>query len=1080
MAKAKKVLSAVLAALMVVFTVASYVPAQAAKKAVVPQIKLVEQPKAEYKVGERMYTKVQCANYSGKVEYRATLWDGAAGKQIEVWKTFPYYYKNWTPTGKTVFPITWVVEKPGVYNLTIYVRPLGSKVPFSTLAKSANFTVVANDKISEIAPVEATVDEGAEYKLPAQVEAKMADNTTKMVDVNWGDSKVDTTKAGEFKFAGKVEGYDKDVELKLTVKAVELKVESVSAIKANQIKIVLNKVVDTTKTSIVVKKGSISTNVSKTEWSEDKKAVTLTTTTRLSKGEYTVSVTSDPYKDVTGKVTVEDEKVTKIEITSDKLVLTNDTLTEAKVGYAIYNQYNEDISARISTINWTSSVGTPSASKGTLTIPNANKYQLDQKVVVTALETTTGIFASATLTVSRKAYVNEIAIGELASDDAKITVLNVANIKHFYLPVTLKDQYGNVIDDPATANKNTELLKIVANINGSFDNDDDGNLIFVLEPAAQQFAGKAMITFVAANSGNRATKEFEIVSNPAIADLTMEFPDIIAAGDTNVAVKYSAVDQFGNEVKDVDKLNAILKDLGVAGGNLTNANFKFAKDVKTGEIKLTLDASKAAKGRVFLTLLTPGSKVFTTNFEVKDARKYVVVSGISSKLTTNYVINSTGKITSAHITLLDQYGKAWALADLPSTVKVNLTISGDGKIIAPASSVLTGGDTSVAISAVAKGTATVTVAIAGVNDSAYTFKLNVVEAKNVTTYDVADIATLNGNIGASAPVKVTGKLSDGSTIALDYSVIKGIISSNPSVLTVDLAARTITAVKNTDTTLDDATVKIIVTIEGPEGSVMVTKDVKVSYKKAVPASIEADPDNEDIVNGVAYVSGDTDPKTLFVVTDQYGKDIADNLVIIPTNVTKDGCDVVAFTSNGLSAKLKMVYTSAPTPKPVVDKTALKAEIAKAEATKNDGYTAESWTAFQTALTAAKAVDAKADATQKEVDDAIVALKAVKLEKPVVVAEITATAEGTYSYTLGGDVYGKITDKNSVVKDFSAYTVKVTSEKGDVIASVKADAAGNYSVELPDSDLVLSIAKKVIVVVNDGTKDVYTSLAITLK
>lgn len=54
---------------------------------------------------------------------------------------------------------------------------------------------------------------------------------------------------------------------------------------------------------------------------------------------------------------------------------------------------------------------------------------------------------------------------------------------------------------------------------------------------------------------------------------------------------------------------------------------------------------------------------------------------------------------------------------------------------------------------------------------------------------------------------------------------------------------------------------------------------------------------------------------------------------------------------------------------VVDKTALAEAITSAEALSMDGYTAESWAAFQNALKAAKDVNDNADATQDEVDEA---------------------------------------------------------------------------------------------------------------
>ena len=58
---------------------------------------------------------------------------------------------------------------------------------------------------------------------------------------------------------------------------------------------------------------------------------------------------------------------------------------------------------------------------------------------------------------------------------------------------------------------------------------------------------------------------------------------------------------------------------------------------------------------------------------------------------------------------------------------------------------------------------------------------------------------------------------------------------------------------------------------------------------------------------------------------------------------------------------------------LADLTALNAKIAEAEALKEADYSAETWKALQTALTAAKAITA--DATQAEADEALAALEA---------------------------------------------------------------------------------------------------------
>ena len=89
------------------------------------------------------------------------------------------------------------------------------------------------------------------------------------------------------------------------------------------------------------------------------------------------------------------------------------------------------------------------------------------------------------------------------------------------------------------------------------------------------------------------------------------------------------------------------------------------------------------------------------------------------------------------------------------------------------------------------------------------------------------------------------------------------------------------------------------------------------------------------------------------------------------------------------------------PAPVVDKSKLQAAITEAEKLQKDDYTAASWSAFQTALAAAKTVAEDEGASQTQVDDVLTALdNAVKaLEKapeptPSVEPSVEPTTEPT--------------------------------------------------------------------------------------
>ncbi len=152
MTKARKLLSIVMAFLFMAVTCLSILPVQAmAKKTVLPKMKLISGPKAEYEIGERVTIKVNAPNYKGNVQYRVTLWDGNKKAQRELWPSMPgYYYTNWIPKGPSTFTIGWPIMEPGPYSVTVLVRRAGSKSKYDDFVKTTSFIVKAKEEAKEI------------------------------------------------------------------------------------------------------------------------------------------------------------------------------------------------------------------------------------------------------------------------------------------------------------------------------------------------------------------------------------------------------------------------------------------------------------------------------------------------------------------------------------------------------------------------------------------------------------------------------------------------------------------------------------------------------------------------------------------------------------------------------------------------------------------------------------------------------------------------------------------------------------------------------------------------------------------
>ena len=140
---------------------------------------------------------------------------------------------------------------------------------------------------------------------------------------------------------------------------------------------------------------------------------------------------------------------------------------------------------------------------------------------------------------------------------------------------------------------------------------------------------------------------------------------------------------------------------------------------------------------------------------------------------------------------------------------------------------------------------------------------------------------------------------------------------------------------------------------------------------------------------------------------------------------------------------KQVYDVEVTVKKV-DKTALNAAIAQTEGLTEADYTAESWAALQTALTAAQAVADKADTTQEEVDAATTALTeaiAGLAEKEVDKSELEAAisfadkmTEADYT-PASWEALQKALDAAKAVRDKE----KPTQEEVDAAATALTEA-----------------------------------------
>lgn len=546
---------------------------------------------------------------------------------------------------------------------------------------------------------------------------------------------------------------------------------------AKKFQVTFDKAVDTSKATFAVKKGTIDVNIASVAWDDAKKVATVTTAANFTKGDYVVTVGG--VAEFKKTITVEDQKVAEIKFSSDKAAMDRNVNTSVSFGYNVLNQYGEDVTTSnpvtvtIGKANVALPAGATKASATSSTlVASSGNFTLDEKFTVSLLSDN-GVFASQVLTVSAPARVATVEVVKL-HNDSSYELLTDKTAGDFYLLLKAKDQYGNAVTNATYAG--ADLVVNVINdsyVNkGAYTNKTvDGTNYLALQlatPTAGALkAGKATFMFVSNTTGNKTSYEVEVKDVAKIDTLSLTAPDIAVAGE-KVEIPFSAVDQFGAEVKTASTLSAtgaFITPLTatVNGTAVAATNFGFTQDYVANKAKLVLNLGTTTltdDATVFVSGVTSTGKLVTLSFTVKKNATPAQIVGFTSDLKTAVAIGATSSITTAKVYVLDQYGRKTTLDKFPtynatftSGTTANITVSG------------------LSITGVASGTSTITAALTGVTGSEYTFTARAVKLSEITGYEVADIAKLFATDATAyqKSVAVNGLLADGTKVALSVN-----------------------------------------------------------------------------------------------------------------------------------------------------------------------------------------------------------------------------------------------------------------------------------------------------------------------
>ena len=453
----------------------------------------------------------------------------------------------------------------------------------------------------------------------------------------------------------------------------KFEVVSLKATGAKKLTVQFNK--EAAVTTATVAKGTVAVNTDKVEFAADKMSAVITTTTNLTKGDYTVTV--DGAK---ATVTVEDVKVAKINILSAKAPRLAGDDTKALVRYEVLNQYGEKMTGQ--SISWTISTGVAAGNintiDGTFEITAASGNFVPGAIVyITGVHATSGTVVNSQVEIALASQADSVVFkGVYDTTKSELVSLpaGFANGRYVLL-FEVKDQYGNKMGTPDLSKlvftSSNPLFVSSDSSAGAFDAATDVEINDVTYTAVDLVAGSTVndggtvtIQAISTVTGKTSTITLNADAKAAVKTFTMSAPAKIVAETEEVEIPFTAVDQYGNAVTKYSALNGkVTLTPSFASG--TGLQFVEQND---GSAKLMYTAPATGANDdfdlpVYLTsVVTVGGSFSSQMISVKETARPVAIVGVDAKKVTSIAAGNNVEILGTDLVIQDQYGRTMTKA----------------------------------------------------------------------------------------------------------------------------------------------------------------------------------------------------------------------------------------------------------------------------------------------------------------------------------------------------------------------------------------------------------------------------------
>ncbi|TFZ41447.1 hypothetical protein E4100_02390 [Soehngenia longivitae] len=682
---------------------------------------------------------------------------------------------------------------------------------------------------------------------------------------------------------------------------------------AKKITVTFNKAVDKTKAVIEVTRGTVKPSVKSVTWADDNKSAVVEFNTNMVAGDYTVKVTGLTDEALTATLKVEAAKLTSVEIKGDVLVISNaPTNTQVKAGVVALNQYGEEISGFSGNVS--SSKGTGSIVSGQLVLNvTSGTFVVGETVVVTIVDPQTGVIATKTMKVAQGAQVAEIKIGELKTDDTTLAAkpINVTNLNNnlskYYVPVEIKDQYGNLLkaNELTGVNIYTSNAQIL-NPKGFKDLADGRTVIELQTATGTASSGTVVLTVVAQTTGKTASATINVLPDAKIDVVTVGSPDTELKINKATTLPVTVIDTYGNEIalKDVQIVGSGSTQLKLNGNttiSVTNATLTTKTNYTTGVVTIQITPSASP---ISVIVVTGTGKTQTLTLTAVAQPVPASIKGMSADFV-SMLANDTTMNTKivGNVVFLDQYGEE---------IEVGTTADANGYKYEVAKK--SGTSTSMAADVIS--------ATATAGSDVYTVKLfksaevldemdvtiTVVDKAAITSFGIEDLNkfyTGGADTKYNQQVKIYG-LVNGNKVAVPQSMIKLVTATNG----LEISGTGLYTAKVINTSGADVKSTITVLVEAGTNSYTLTKEVVYSDATPKAQSLTAKSNGVTVEGAVELsiatpgsVSIDltTSSALKFVAADQYGVAKTSGFSFAVTGSNKVTVSGNTLTATGLAA-----------------------------------------------------------------------------------------------------------------------------------------------------------------------------------